>query len=251
MITLDGKRILVTGASKGIGAAIARVCLECGARVALHWNSEQAEAAELARDWPKRTALFQADLSDRQSVRKLWEDAAAWLGGIDGLVNNAAVMPYSAPEDETAAWDRDWDSAWAVNVRAVADLCRSAVLHMTERGYGQIVNIASRAAFRGDLPDAMHYAASKGAVVALTRSLAKGYAKAGVRAYAVAPGWTRTERVAPRIDAPENAHMLAEIPMGDAAPPREIGNIVAFLLAGLAEHATGATIDINGASYFH
>jgi len=252
MITLEGKTVLVTGASKGIGAAIARVCLEAGARVILHWNSEEGEAAALARAYgADRSKLVQADLADKQAVRRLWREAADWAGGLDGLVNNAAVMPYSAPDDALEAWDADWEASWAVNVRAVADLCREAVRHMRQRGTGSIVNIASRAAFRGDLPDAMHYAASKGAVVALTRSLAKSYAKDGLSVYAVAPGWVRTERVAPRIDAPENAHMLAEIPMGEAAPPREVANIVAFLLSGLAPNATGATVDINGASYFH
>jgi len=252
MITLEGKRLLVTGASKGIGAAIARVCLEAGAQVGLHWHSEPAEAGALADEYgPDRTRLLRADLADKAAVRRLWTEALDWAGGIDGLVNNAAVMPYSSPEDPLADWDADWEQAWAVNVRAVADLCREAVGHMRANKAGTIVNIASRAAFRGDMPDAMHYAASKGAVIALTRSLAKGYAGVGLAAYAVAPGWVRTERVAPRIDAPENAHMLAEIPMGEAAPPREVGNLVAFLLSGLARHATGATIDINGASYFH
>lgn len=252
MITLEGRTILVTGASKGIGAATARVLLEAGADVVLHWNTEQAELADLAAEYGSgRTLPLRADLGDQAATRGLWHAAFAWRGRIDGLVNNAAVMPYSAPEDPVEAWDRDWDLVWRVNVRAVADLCREAVLAMKAAGGGTIVNIASRAAFRGDLADAMHYAASKGAVVALTRSLAKSCARDGIAVYAVAPGWVRTERVAPRIDAPENAHMLAEVPMGEAAPPREVGNIVAFLLSGLARHATGATVDINGASYFH
>ncbi|RMD91234.1 MAG: SDR family oxidoreductase [Alphaproteobacteria bacterium] len=252
MITLEGRTILVTGASKGIGAATARVLLEAGADVVLHWHTEEAEAGRLATEYgPARTCLCRADLGQREAVRGLWQQALGWKGELDGLVNNAAVMPYSAPEDPVADWDRDWDRCWAVNVRAVADLSREAILHMGARGRGTIVTVSSRAAFRGDLADAMHYAASKGALVALTRSIAKNYAKAGIRAYLVAPGWVRTERVAPRIDAPENAHMLAETPMGDAAPPREVGHVIAFLLSGLAQHATGATVDINGASYFH
>ncbi len=252
MITLEGRTILVTGASKGIGAATARVLLEAGADVVLHWHSDEAEAGRLAAEYgPARTHLCRADLAERAAVRRLWQEALAWKGDLDGLVNNAAVMPYSAPGDPVTDWDHDWDQCWAVNVRAVADLSREAILHMSARGGGMIVTVTSRAAFRGDLPDAMHYAASKGALVALTRSIAKNYARAGIRAYLVAPGWVRTERVAPRIDAPENAHMLEETPMGDAAPPREVGNLVAFLLSGLVHHATGATVDINGASYFH
>ncbi|GER00001.1 NAD-dependent epimerase [Iodidimonas gelatinilytica] len=263
MITFEGKNFLVTGASKGIGAATAHVLLKAGANVALHWHNDEAQAAILAETFgPDRTHLFRADLGDQQAVRGLFVDAVKWAqslhgaGRLDGIVNNAATMPYSGPEDARADWDADWDQVWRVNVRAVADLCREAVLHFRESGPdgnrpagGMIVNIASRAAFRGDMPDAMHYAASKGAVVALTRSLAKGYAQDGIRAYCVAPGWVRTDRVASRID--ESPTALAEIPMGAAAPPEEVGNLVAFLLSGLAHHATGATIDINGASYFH
>ncbi|RMF16194.1 MAG: SDR family oxidoreductase [Alphaproteobacteria bacterium] len=250
-VDLEGRTILVTGASRGIGAAIAETLLECGAHVALHWHSEPAACDRLVARFGARACSLRADLGEQAQVRRLWQEVCGWRGRLDGLVNNAAVMPYSAPEGPQTDWARDWDACWRVNIRAVADLSRLAILHFKERGGGRLVNIASRAAFRGDLPDAMHYAASKGAVVALTRSIAKGYAKQGVRAFIIAPGWTRTERVLPRIEAAENAHMLAEIPIGGAVPPREIGNLAAFLLAGLADHATGGTFDINGASYFH
>lgn len=257
MIDLTGKCFLITGASKGIGAATARVLLQAGARVALHWNSNKGAVDDLADEFgAARVHAVRADLGEKHAAGELFRQAVDWAGRIDGIVNNAATMPYSGPEDDYADWDRDWDHVWQVNVRAVADLCREAVLHFKKTGTGiegdkggMIVNIASRAAFRGDMPDAMHYAASKGAMVALTRSLAKGYAKDGIRAYVVAPGWVMTERVAPRIESLPTA--LADVPMGDAAPPQEVGNIVAFLLSGLAHHATGATIDINGASYFH
>lgn len=251
MIDLSGKTYLVTGASKGIGAATARVLLKAGARVVLHWNSAKGAVDAMVQEFGEsRVHSVQADLGQRNAGAELFQAAVNWAGRVDGIVNNAATMPYSGPEDEYAKWDRDWDHVWQVNVRAMADLCRAAVLHFkADGGGGMIVNLASRAAFRGDMPDAMHYAASKGAVVALTRTLAKGYAKDGIRAYVVAPGWVMTERVAPRIKSLPTA--LADVPMGEAAPPEEVGNIIAFLLSGLAHHATGATIDINGASYFH
>ncbi len=251
MIDLTGKTYLITGASKGIGAATARVLLKAGARLVLHWNRTRGAVDDLVRDFGAgRVHAVQADLGQKSAGITVFQAAVDWAGRVDGIVNNAATMPYSGPENDYADWDRDWDHVWQVNVRATADLCRAAVLHFKSDGKGgMIVNLASRAAFRGDMPDAMHYAASKGAVVALTRTLAKGYAKDGIRAYVVAPGWVMTERVAPRIKSLPTA--LSDVPMGAAAPPEEVGNIIAFLLSGLAHHATGATIDINGASYFH
>ncbi|MEX0299442.1 MAG: SDR family NAD(P)-dependent oxidoreductase, partial [Kordiimonas sp.] len=108
--------------------------------------------------------------------------------------------------------------------------------------------VASRAAFRGDSSDMMHYAASKGAVVAMMRTIARAFARDGIYAYLIAPGWVKTDMASVAYE-PGNEHMLQEVPMGDAAPPEEIGNMIAFLLSGLVNHATGATFDINGASY--
>ena len=252
MITLDGRVILLTGASKGIGAATADRLLAAGADVLLHYNTAPGHTAELVeRHGAERCTAIQADLGSAEEVDRLWADALAWRGHLDGLVNNAAVMLSAAPDDPMEAWRADWQRTLAVNVAAVADLCRHAVAHFQQRGGGTVVNIASRAAFRGDLPDAMHYAASKGAVVALTRSLAKAYAADDILAYAVAPGWVGTDRIRAKLDQPGNQRLLADVPIGDAAPPEEVGNIVAFLMSGLARHATGATVDINGASYFH
>ncbi len=252
MISLKGQVILLTGASRGIGAATAEVLLTAGADVILHYNSGQGKAAALLEQYgEQRCCLIRADLARTEDVDQLWRAALDWKGQLDGIVNNAAVMLAAAPEDSLEDWRADWRKTLNVNVGAVADLCRYAIRHFKENGGGSMVNIASRAAFRGDLPGSFHYAASKGAVVALTRSIAKGYAEEGIYAYAVAPGWVGTDRIQPMLDTPGNEFMLKEVPMGAAAPPEQVGNIVAFLLSGLATHATGATFDINGASYFH
>ena len=249
---LTGKRVLLTGGSKGIGAAIARRVLEDGASLVASYNSGIGALAGLSEEFGvERCHAVRADLGRAGDVDALWQAATGHLGGVDALVNNAAVMLSARPEDDLAAWRADWATTLAVNVQAAADLCRAAILSFRDVGGGTIVNIASRAAFRGDLPDSFHYAASKGAVTALTRSIAKGYAEDGILAYAVAPGWVATERIAAKLAAPGGEKLLADVPMGAAAPPEEVANIVAFLLAGQATHATGATFDINGASYFH
>lgn len=251
-MTVKGKTYLVTGASRGIGAAIARKLLEEGAQVAAHYNSGRGEAGKLAGEFGKDKCFpVRANLEQDAEIDALWQQAVRWKGRLDGLVNNAAVIDSVKPEAELAEWRKSWRRTIQVNALACADLCRHAILHFLENGGGGIVNVASRAAFRGDLPGSMHYAASKGAVVALTRSIAKGYAKNNILAYIVAPGWVKTQRVMPTLTKAGNEFMLDEVPMGEPAPPEEIANIAHFLLSGKARHATGATFDINGASYFH
>ena len=252
MTSLDGQKILVTGASRGIGAAIAASILEAGGALAAHYNSDPGGISGLVEEYgPERCYALQADFSDPADVDACFAAAAGWAGGLDGLVNNAAIIDSVTINDPIEDWRQAWARTLAVNAQAVADMCRHALLHFQERKGGMIVNISSRSAFRGDLPDSMHYAASKAAVVALTRSIAKGYAKDGICAYVIAPGWVETSRVMPKLEAPGNEALLDEVPMGRPAPPGEVANLVVFLLTGAAKHATGATFDINGASYFH
>jgi len=251
-MTNKGKTYLVTGSTRGIGAAIAECLLVEGANVVIHYNASVGERDALLKTYGKdRVLALKANLEDDAGVDKLWRDALAWKGGLDGLVNNAAVINNAKPDADLAAWRKEWRRTLQVNTQATADLCKLAIEHFKTKGGGAIVNVASRAAFRGDLPGSMHYAASKGAVVALTRSIAKGFARDNIQAYIVAPGWVATERVLPTLNKPGNEFMVDEIPAGAPAEPIEIGNMVAFLLSGQAKSATGGTFDINGASYFH
>lgn len=252
MITLEGKNILVTGAGRGIGEAIARECLKQGANVILHYNSGPAKTTEIVAEYgADRAIAIQANLESPEDRDRLFNESLNWQGQLHGLVNNAGIMTPTEVSDPLDSWRQSWRSMMAINVEAVADLCYHAVNYFKTVGGGQIVNVASRAAFRGDQPDSMHYAASKGAVVAFTRSLAKGFAADNIYSYIVAPGWVMTERVRPTLENPENAFMLDEVPMQKAAPPEELGNLVAFLMSGQVTHATGSTFDVNGASYFH
>ena len=165
------------------------------------------------------------------------------------VVNNAGIATSVGVDDPLERWTSMWQETLQVNVMALADICREALLHYRTRGGGTIINIASRAAFRGDEPDYMHYAASKGAVVAFTKSIARGFGRDNVVAYAVAPGWVLTDMAQAAIAVKGMAALTRDIPMGAMAPPEDVANVVAFLASGLARHASGTTIDVNGASY--
>jgi 3-oxoacyl-[acyl-carrier protein] reductase len=251
MIDLSNKVILITGASRGIGAVTAETLSRAGASVILHYGQRAQEITALAdkigRD---RCQVIQADLQKAEAVANLWQQAIAWQGRIDVLVNNAATMPSARVDDPLEAWHQTWHTTLQVNLVAVADLCREAILAFRDRPTGGIIiNIASRAAFRGDGPEFMSYAASKGGVVALTRSIARGFAAEGILAFAIAPGFVHTDRIAEVMAERGADYVTRDIPLGAPAPPQDVANTVAFLAAGLAPHATGATFDINGASY--
>lgn len=252
MPSLEGQTILITGASRGIGAATAKAALEEGATVIGSYRQDPGALEKLEYEYGNaRVLALQSDLTTPRAGAALWHNALARAGRIDALVNNAGIAPMSTIEDDDETWYRDWADVLAVNTQAVADLCREAVRRFKKSSGGRIVNVASRAAFRGDTIDGLHYAASKGAVVAFTRSIARGYAKDGILAFIVAPGWVKTD-MASVIYEPGHAgyeSALTEIPMGDAAPPEQVANMIVFLLSGKVDHATGATFDINGASY--
>lgn len=249
-INLENQNILVTGASRGIGAATARALLMAGANVVGSYASAPGELQALQREFgADRLHILQAELGADGAAKALWNAALAFKGRIDGLVNNAGIMPETPIDSDDAKWAADWARMMAVNVQAVADLCREAILHFkAAQATGRIVTVASRAAFRGDGPDFMHYAASKGAVVSLMRTIARAYARERIYGFLIAPGWVKTDMAAVAYE-PGNEWMLEEIPTGGAAPPENVAHMIAFLLSGLCDHSTGATFDINGASY--
>ncbi|HZS61385.1 MAG TPA: SDR family oxidoreductase [Gemmatimonadaceae bacterium] len=250
MIDLNGKTVVVTGGSRGIGAYIVRTLAGAGAHVVLHYSNSAPAAEEIVAELGMdRVVAVRAPLEAPGAGARLWSAALAWRGRVDVLVNNAGVAIESSVDDSIEAWRAAWDTTWQVNVVALADLCREAILHFRGLGGGTIINVSSRAAFRGDSPHYMHYAASKGAVVALTKSIARGYAREGVLAYGVAPGWVATDMARQSIQMVGLEKLVQDIPMGAMAPPEDVANVVAFLASGLAPHATGTTIDINGASY--
>jgi NAD(P)-dependent dehydrogenase (short-subunit alcohol dehydrogenase family) len=250
-IDLSSKIILVTGASRGIGHAIARQLAQTGATVAVHYHRNAAAATALAADLGHGAQAFPADLSDPEACIGLFEAVLAAYGRLEVLVNNAGVslyMPFEAPD---AAWLDGWTQTMAVNLRAPELLCRLAIRHFRTRGGGRILNVASRAAFRGDTPDFMAYAASKGGLVALTRSIARGFGKEGIVAFTLAPGFVRTDMAQDFIDQYGAGYVVNDLALNTLTEADDIAPFAVLLASGLADHATGCTIDLNAGSYVH
>jgi 3-oxoacyl-[acyl-carrier protein] reductase len=227
--------ILLTGSSRGIGAAIA----------------EKLDRPDVAIVGHGTRSGIPADFSDPAAPRALWDAALERLGGtIDVLINNAGVFDANPIDRDDDAWVAEWDRTMRINLTASAELCRLAVLHWQGRGVGgRIVNIASRAAYRGDSPAHWHYAASKAGMVAMTKSIARGYAGQEILAFAVCPGFTMTGMAEDYLSSRGGDKLLADIPLGRVAMPDEIADVARFLALEAPASMTGAVIDVNGASY--
>jgi 3-oxoacyl-[acyl-carrier protein] reductase len=251
MIDLGDRVVLLTGAGGAIGSATARTIARAGGRVLLH-DRDEALLTRLAGELGDRATPLVADLADPDATDGLWRRAAAVHGRIDVLVNNAGIYPPAPLDDPLEAWLGVWDRSLGVNLVAPAILCRAAVRAFRAQPEGGIIiNLASRAAFRGADPDSWHYAAAKAGIVAMTRTIARHHGRDGVTAFAIAPGYVDTpfNRVFAETVGVEAA--AADTGLGEVAQPQNIANVLVFLASGMARHATGATIDINGASYVH
>jgi 3-oxoacyl-[acyl-carrier protein] reductase len=242
--------VLITGAAGGIGAATARNLVAGGASVAIHDLRHDGRLAELAAELGGAAHPLSADLSDPAAADTLWHEALAWRGHIDVLVNNAGIYEAASLDDELATWHAAWERTLAICLVAPAALCRAAISSFSEQpGGGVIVNLASRAAWRGEDADYWHYAAAKAGVVAMTKTIARQYGRRGVTAFAVAPGFVDTPFNAPAVAEHGMEMFVNDTALGEVAQPEDVANVIAFLASGKARHATGATIDVNSASY--
>jgi 3-oxoacyl-[acyl-carrier protein] reductase len=241
---LTDKTVLITGASRGVGKETARACAKAGAKVILHFNVNQDAAIKLAKEIDA-VGCIAADLSQKGAADRLWLQAKNMAGKVDALVNNAGVY-RETPLHNAQSWDRNWAEQVQVNVMAPCELMRNAINDWGSGG-GAIVNIASRAAYRGDGPDHAGYAASKAALVAASKTLARAHAHNNALIYTLTPGWIETDMAPSRVEA--RAAAVADIPLGRVAQPQEIAAMAAFLLSGQCGSATGSVIDINGASF--
>ena len=227
--------ILLTGSSRGIGAAIATALSGDGLRLVGHGTK----------------SCVAADFTDPAAPAQLWEKALDALDGrIDVLVNNAGIFEATPLDLDHDDWVAGWEKTMRVNLTASAELCRLAVRHWQAEGRpGRIVNIASRAAYRGDSPAHWHYAASKAGMVAMTKTIARGYARDGILAFAICPGFTMTGMAEDYLSSRGGDKLLADIPLGRVAETSEVAVLARFCALEAPPSMTGAVLDVNGASY--
>ncbi len=230
--------ILVTGSTRGIGAALADALEARGAVVIRHGRRAAA-------------GVIGADLGALSAAETLWEEALAMAGGrIDILINNAGLFSANPIDASDFAWLDGWEETLRINLTSAAQLSRLAVRHWLARGVpGRIVHVASRAAYRGDSPSHWHYAAAKGGMIAMHKTIARGYAAEGILSFAVTPGFTNTDMAGDYLASRGGAGLLADIPLGRVASPEEIAAIGVFCALDAPPSMTGAVIDANGASF--
>lgn len=248
-IDLSNKIILVTGASRGIGKGIAEALGKSGATVAVHYNKNKTAAAAVAELAGNGSKIFRANLEKPAECTHLFHEVISTFGHLDVLINNAGIFEMSPIESES--WENDWDRTIDINLKATALLSRLALLHFLKREGGRIINISSRAAFRGDNPEHLAYAASKAGLVALTKSIARGYGKDGITSFVIAPGWVKTDMNRDTIELFGEEAITRDLALDKLTVPSDLAPVVVLLCSGLADHATGTTIDINAGSYTH
>ncbi|HYB47122.1 MAG TPA: SDR family oxidoreductase [Streptosporangiaceae bacterium] len=243
------RAVLVTGASRGIGRAVAQAFAAHGDRVAVHHRDSDRLAQDVLAGLPGRGhTIVRADLADAEAVRVMVEAAVADLGGLDVLVNNAGIyLWHPITEVSYERWQEAWRETLAVNLTGAANVTWCAVQHMKKAG-GRIVNVTSRGAFRGE-PRHPAYGASKAGLNAFGQSMARALAPFGIAVATVAPGYVETEMAADDLNSARGGEIRAQSPFNRVATPEEIAAAVVYLASDQAEWASGAILDLNGASY--
>ncbi len=248
-LDLQGKTIVITGGSRGIGAETARRMAAAGARVVVNYHGSEAAANAVVKEIGAQAIAMLADVSDPAAVKRLIETVVTRFGSIDVLVNNAAIFEYNPFDgDDYEAWQAGWRRTFDLNVFAAANAAWLAMRAMRQSGGGKIINVASRAAWRGETEFA-DYGASKAALVNLTRSIARGCARDNIVASCVAPGFIETEMAKPELEA-HREEILSQIPLRRVGSVGDVAGVILFLASPMADYLNGVTIDINGGSWF-
>lgn len=247
---MEGRTVLVTGSSRGIGRAVAKRLVAERAKVIVHFTQHEAEAIAVKKELGEGVVgLVRADLAQPGSARELWTRANA-IAPVTDLVNNAGVYhPLNFLESSDAEFEANHERTMQINFSSPLELCRFAAKAFAEKGGGSIVNVASRVGFRGEAGAAL-YSASKAALINITRALAVELAPRHVRLFGIAPGWVETAMARDGMND-RLPQILKDIPAGRMASPEDCAQAVAFLLDPRSNYLTGVVIDINGASYFH
>jgi NAD(P)-dependent dehydrogenase (short-subunit alcohol dehydrogenase family) len=246
---LAKRAVLVTGASRGIGRAIARAFADLGDRVAVHYGQSPGRAAEVLAGLPgDGHTMVQADLADADAVRRMVDQAHVNLGGLDVLVNNAGIYDWHPiTEVSYEQWQDAWRQTLAVNLTGAANVTWCAVQYMKDTG-GRIINVTSRGAYRGE-PRHPAYGASKAGLNSFGQSMARALAPLGIAVASVAPGYVETDMALEDLNSPRGDELRGQSPFNRVATPEEIAAAVVYLASAGAEWASGAVLDLNGASY--
>ncbi|GAA4278747.1 SDR family oxidoreductase [Aquimarina mytili] len=249
-VDLKGKTILITGASDGIGKSVAEFLMKMGARVAVHYNSSKTSAQTLVSNYPEtRSMAFKADLSKESEVYGLFDEIISAFDKLDVIILNAGVFLKHSIMRNAQDWFSVWKKTMDVNLNSVGLLTKLGIDHFIENKGGRFVFIGSRAVFRGETEEYLAYAASKGGMVSLARSVARSFGKQNIKSFIVSPGFTRTQMAESFIKHHGEQKVLDEIALNELTTPEDLTPTIALMCGGFMDHATGATIDINAGSH--
>lgn len=248
-IDLTGQKILVTGASDGIGKGVADFLMQNGAQVAIHYNSNRSSAEELANKYRNESQIFQANLANEADVFRLFEEVENIFETIDTIILNAGVFIEHSTKINTNDWMSVWRKTLDINLNSVGLLTKLGIDHYKKHKQGRFVYIGSRAVFRGETEEYLAYAASKGGVTSLARSVARSFGKDNIKSFVVSPGFTRTQMAEQFIAEYGEERVLNEIALNELTKPKDLAPLIGLMCSGLMDHATGATIDVNAGSH--
>ncbi|MEN8798162.1 MAG: SDR family oxidoreductase [Flavobacteriaceae bacterium] len=250
MKNLNEQRILITGASRGIGLAIAREMLHQGALLILHYHRTANTVESLQLEFGKnKVELVKANLEDAQQTADMFVRAAACFGGLDSVVINAGIFEACSIDSEWEKWFSNWQKTIRVNLDAAGILTRLSLELFQKQNQGRLIYIGSRAAFRGETQEYLAYAASKGGLTSLAKSVARSFGQFNIKSFVIAPGFTRTEMAMEAISNIGEEQVLKNLSLNELTGPEDIAPLVAFMASGQMDHATGTTIDLNAGSH--